>query len=98
MPPDACELQAGRTRPTHRAVQEEDEDAAEEGGGTRVARWQGKKEKEAAKGAEGGMALSVDTRGSLLFRETHHPLTLDRGQRKELVNVNLLMASAPGPF
>ena len=36
-----------------------------------------KKERE-----NGGMALSVDTRGSLLFRETHHPLTLDRGSRK----------------
>lgn len=64
----------------------------------RVARWRSE-EKGKEKGMEERHILCGHSRFSTLL--SGNASSLDprpRGQRKELVNVNLLMASAPGPF
>lgn len=78
---------------------EEDEDATGEEGEVNEGRAMRSEEKGKEKGMEERHILCGHSRFSTLL--SGNASSLDprpRGQRKELVNVNLLMASAPGPF
>lgn len=78
---------------------EEDEDATGEEGEVNEGRAMRSEEKGKEKGMEERHILRGHSRFSTLL--SGNASSLDprpRGQRKELVNVNLLMASAPGPF
>lgn len=93
---DACERASGQNETDARA--DSRGRRRRFGGWMRVARLRREKRGRMGRRTEEWHSLSVDTRGSCSFGNASSLDPRPRGQRKEVVNVNLLMACAPGPF